>query len=251
LAAFPFEEPLSLADDSFDPAFALSEVLPRLLPRVRRLFFRQRIPPWDGDDLIQKALTAAWRRWPSVAHMEAWLYGTIKKMCIVYWRRRPGPRAAYRLNAVGVGRDQVERQRRRDLLLDIDIQSAKLPRRQRRLLFMRYRLGMTLAEVATEMAICRSHVLRQEQAALGRLRRLMVGGSAAADQHRADRQTRRLPDPRRATTRHRPARGRLLPTSTAALEDLDIPPRAALEDRGLPEAANAGNLERPMERFTL
>ncbi len=244
---------MSLADDSYDPAAALSEVLPRLLPKVRRLFFRRRIPPWDGDDLVQQALTAAWRRWPSVAHKEAWLYGTIKNMCIVYWRRRRGRRADYRPNAVDLGRDQIERQRRRDLLLDIEIQSAKLPRRQRRLLFMRYRLGMTLAEVATEMAICRSYVLRQEQAALGRLRRL-VAGASAADQHRAERETRRRPDPRRATTRHRPARGRPLATSTSGLEDLDIRPRtacAAPKARALPEASSAANLEGSMEQFTL
>ena len=213
------------AEDSDDPASALSEVLARLLPAVRRLLFRQRIPPWDREDLVQRALTAACRRWPSVAHKEAWLYGTIKNMCIVYWRRRRGPRAAYRPNAVDLARDQVESQRRRDLLLDIEIQSAKLSRRHRRLLFMRYGLGMTLAEIGTEMAICRSYVLRQEQAALERLRHLVLGASAA-DRHRGERETRRLPDSVGAATRHRCARGRPLATSAAALDDLDARPRA-------------------------
>jgi len=221
-----------LAEDSDDPASALSKVLARLLPAVRRLLFRQRIPPWDGEDLIQQALTAAWCRWASVAHKEAWLYATIKNMCIVYWRRRRGPRAAYRPNAMDLGRDRVERQRRRDLFLDIEIQSAKLSRRHRRLLFMRYRLGMTLAEIGTEMAICRSHALRQEQVALERLRRFVLGGSAA-ERHRGERETRRLPDSLRAATRHRCARGRPLATSAAALDDLDArPPALAMPKSG-------------------
>jgi RNA polymerase sigma factor (sigma-70 family) len=179
-----------LAEDSDDPASALSEVLARLLPAVRRLLFRQRIPPWDGEDLVQQALTAAWCRWASVAHKEAWLYATIKNMCIVYWRRRRCPRAAYGPNAIDLGPDQLERRRRRDLLLDIEIQSAKLPRRHRRLLFMRYGLGMTLAEIASEMAICRSYVLRQEQLALKSLRRLVVG-APTGDHQEAKRETRR------------------------------------------------------------
>jgi len=211
-----------LTDDNSDPSSALSEVLARLLPRVRRLLFRQRIPPWDADDLVQRALTAAWRRGASVVHKEAWLYGTIKNMCIVYWRRRRGRRAAYRPNAADLGRDQVERQRRVDLLLDIEIQSAKLSRRQRRLLFMRYGLGMTLAEIGTEMAICRSHVLRQEQLALERLRRLVLGASAA-DRHHGEPETRRLPDSLCPGRRHRPAQGKPL---AAALEALEVRPRA-------------------------
>ena len=207
-----------VVDDNRDPSSALSEILARLLPRVRRLLFRQRIPPWDGDDLVQQALTAAWRRRASVAHKEAWLYGTIKNMCIVYWRRRRGRRANYRPNAADLGRDQVERRRRLDLLLDIEIQSAKLSRRQQRLLFMRYGLGMTLAEIATEMAICRSHVLRQEQVALERLRHLVLGASAA-DRLRGERETRRLPDSLSLATGPRPALGRPL---AAALEDLGV-----------------------------
>ena len=207
-------------DDNRDPSSALSEVLARLLPRARRLLVRQRIPPWDADDLVQQALTAAWRRGASVVHQEAWLYGTIKNMCIVYWRRRRGRRAADRPNPADLGKDQVERQRRLDLLLDIEIQSAKLSRRQRQLLFMRYGLGMTLAEIATEMATCRSHVLRQEQVALKRLRRLVLGASAA-DRHRGERETRRLPDSLSPATRHRPALGRPL---AAALEDLGVRP---------------------------
>lgn len=55
---------------------------------------------------------------------------------------------------------------------------------------MRYGLGMTLAEIASEMAICRSYVLRQEQLALKSLRRLVVG-APTGDHQEAKRETRR------------------------------------------------------------
>jgi hypothetical protein len=54
--------------DNQEPFRALPELIERLRPALRRLFCRQGIPAWDGEDLIQQGVAAALRRWPTIAH---------------------------------------------------------------------------------------------------------------------------------------------------------------------------------------
>ena len=155
-----------------DPLAALPEVIERLRPAVRRLLYRERIPAWDGDDLLQRAVAAGLRRWPTIADKEQWLYGTVRWMCLIYWRRRRQDRLvtldARFLRVAAPAEEQQEQ------LLDLRIQYARLPRPERRLLYLRFQLGMTLAEVARELRMSVSSVLRRQQAALERLHLLLL-----------------------------------------------------------------------------
>jgi RNA polymerase sigma factor (sigma-70 family) len=157
-------------------------LIERLRPALRRLFCRQRIPAWDGEDLIHQGVAAALRRWPTITHKEAWLYGTIRCMCIVYWRGRRRCRlVAIDASVAGLLDVGSERQQRHDRLLDLALRCANLPPDQRQVMFLRYRLGMSLAEIAAEMRTCVSTVLRQERRALERLQLLFAGARANAD----------------------------------------------------------------------
>src|SRR6202158_4652232 len=139
-------------DESSDPFASLPELIERLLPAVRRLFYRQQMPAWDGEDLMQEALAAALRRWTTIDDKEGWLYGTVRRMCTVYWRERRRRRwVALDASVVDPRRTLVEGQERRDRLLDVDRECAKLPRHLRRLMYLRYGLGLGLAEIGSGM----------------------------------------------------------------------------------------------------
>ncbi|HEV3459865.1 MAG TPA: sigma-70 family RNA polymerase sigma factor [Thermoanaerobaculia bacterium] len=165
-------------DENQEPSCALPELIERLRPALGRLFRREGIPASDGEDLIQQAAAAALRRWPTIAHGEAWLYGTVRCMCIVYWRERRGcrlvPMEVSAANPRCASSEREQRQRR-DRLLDLGLRCAKLPLSQRQVMFLRYRLGMSLAETAAATGTCVSTILRQERRALESLQRLFAG----------------------------------------------------------------------------
>jgi RNA polymerase sigma factor (sigma-70 family) len=164
-------------DEAPDPFAALPQIIERLRPALARLLRRQRIPAWDAEDLVQKALTAAVRRWPTISDKQGWLYGTVRRLCIVYWRERQKDRLVAtdpRLLDLREG-VVIARQDRRDLLVDLDVLCPELPSRQRWVVFLRYGLGMGFAEAAGELGICVSTVWRDERQALERLRKLVAG----------------------------------------------------------------------------
>jgi DNA-directed RNA polymerase specialized sigma24 family protein len=129
---FLLRETFMPGDDGQEPFRALPELIERLRPGLRRLFCRQGIPAWDGEDLIQQGVAAALRRWPTIAHRETWLLGTVRCMCIVYWRERRRCRLVpIDVSAADLQGASSERQQRRDRLLDLGLQCARLALNQR------------------------------------------------------------------------------------------------------------------------
>jgi RNA polymerase sigma factor (sigma-70 family) len=164
-----------------DPYGDLPVLVQRVRPALARILHGQRVPPWDADDLIQQALLAAIRRWPTIVDRERWLHGTLHWMCVVYWRRR--------LGAPLVATDPAWLEElpapalplaRRDQRLDLALAWRGLPRHESRLLYLRYRLGMTLTEAAAALDSCVSTVLRRERRAIARLQALARTGPSPA-----------------------------------------------------------------------
>src|SRR6476659_4811602 len=65
---------------------SLEEFLEKLRPRLKALFARYRIPPQDTEDILQQALLALVYQWQTVRDAEAWLMGTLRNRCLLYWR---------------------------------------------------------------------------------------------------------------------------------------------------------------------
>ena len=100
----------------------------------------------DRDDLLQEALSRAWRRWetydPERGSAQAWL------LAIVADRAR---RARRRRSGLAAWSDAAEvRPREGDLDLERAIQ--RLPKRQRMAVELHYFVGLTTAETAMVMA---------------------------------------------------------------------------------------------------
>jgi RNA polymerase sigma factor (sigma-70 family) len=128
----------------------LVQLVERQRPRIARLFARYRIPSWDREDLLQEALVVMIGKWETIGSKEGYLLGILRFKCFGYLRQR------YHLAQTAADVSVLETlpekgsppQERRELLVDLQSLAVALPFRQRRALFLRYRLGMSVKEAA-------------------------------------------------------------------------------------------------------
>jgi RNA polymerase sigma factor (sigma-70 family) len=67
---------------------ALRHLLESIETQVGRIFSRFRIPVPDAEDLLQDSLLAFITRRDTIQNPEAWLIGTLRNRCFLYWRSR-------------------------------------------------------------------------------------------------------------------------------------------------------------------
>jgi RNA polymerase sigma-70 factor (ECF subfamily) len=157
---------------------AIAEVAPELHRRLRRrmglMLYRHRIPPQDGEDLVQSSWLLAVARWPDIRDPESWLLGTLARQCIVYWRQRQLQAERYQpLDGLAPEPAIAPVQAQRDRLVDLGMAVRRLPLAQRRLLACRYRLGMSPPETAAALGLAPSTVRPMIHRARGRLWQLL------------------------------------------------------------------------------
>ncbi len=122
-------------------------------PALLKVLAFNRIPPEDREDILQDALLAAWRRWSEIQDPKAWLMGTIRHMCAIYWRKRrecpvdPVPPEILVL----LSEPQAGEQEARAAASDLNRLLLSLPVRFRRVLVYRYLLGLSVEEVAATL----------------------------------------------------------------------------------------------------
>lgn len=131
----------------------LEEFLERLRPRLKATFARYNIPPQDTEDILQQALLALMYQWQTVRDAEAWLIGTIRNRCLLYWRdqRRKVYEAVDAAVLEWMADPLKPNQEGVDLTRDLAAVLERLPRRCRSLLEMRYYMGYEPAEVAQQL----------------------------------------------------------------------------------------------------
>jgi RNA polymerase sigma factor (sigma-70 family) len=82
------------AQDRQDLGLRLTAAVDRIRPRLKRLLKRFRVPPQDGEDILQEVFLAtlvAMRRYGDrwkIQDLEGWIYNTTKYRSVVYARRR-------------------------------------------------------------------------------------------------------------------------------------------------------------------
>ncbi len=125
-------------------------LLDRVRPHLRRVLTHFRIPALDAEDLLQQALLALVYHWDSVRDPQAWLVGTLRKGCLVYWRQQrrriydAAEASVLEWLAAGIPPEQE----RAELWCDVAKVLARLPSRCRALLYLRYCVGLEPLEVA-------------------------------------------------------------------------------------------------------
>ena len=142
----PTPEPIETAE-SFE------EFLKAVEPRLKRLLALYRIPSEDAEDVLQQALLALLYQWDRVRDPECWLFGTLRRHCLMYWRthRRRIYSAVDSAILEWLSEPIAPSQERSDLLCDLENLIQRLPPRCRSVLRLRYRLGYEASEVAQRL----------------------------------------------------------------------------------------------------
>lgn len=156
------------------PEQDLSELFTRTRPRLQRMVAKLRIPPAEGEDLVQEAWLTLVRNRERIEKPEAWLVRTLFLMCCIYFRKRR--RLSWLQSVDGhlledLAPPQSPGQERVELMRDLIALAAVLSQRERHLLHLRFALGLTAAEAAVRLG-CRSTSIGKLTArALARARR--------------------------------------------------------------------------------
>jgi RNA polymerase sigma factor (sigma-70 family) len=156
---------------------SLDEFLDRVQPRLKILFARHRIPAQDTEDILQQTLLALVYQWDNVRDPEAWLFGTVRNKCRLYWRDRR--RKLYEAVDAAVlewmAEPQAPEQEREDLWHDFETLVGQLPERCRNVLRMRYGLGYEPPEIADQLGYSRTSISKVTTRCLAALTHQLVG----------------------------------------------------------------------------
>lgn len=155
---------------------SLEGFLQRVQPRLKPLFARYRIPSQDTEDILQQALLALVYQRPSIRNPEAWLVGTIRNKCLLYWRehRRKLYEAVDAAVLEFMAEPMAPAQEGADLRRDLEIFLERLPERCRSLLALRYRQGYESPELAERLGYSPSSISKINKRCLAALTRQLV-----------------------------------------------------------------------------
>jgi RNA polymerase sigma factor (sigma-70 family) len=161
------------APDTSAAEGCLEQFLKSVRPRMRALFAHYRVPPQDTEDIVQQALLALLYQRQAIRDPEAWLMGTLRNKCLVYWRERRRKlydavdAAVLELMAEPMAPEQEDADVRRDLEMAIE----RLPERCRALLSLRYRQGYEPPELAKRLGYSPTSISKTTNRCLAALTR--------------------------------------------------------------------------------
>jgi len=155
---------------------SIADVLVRARPALERVLASYDVLPEDAEDLLQDTYLTLLYKWEKVQCPEAWLIGTLRKKCIMHWRR-VRKRMMDSMDEVLLeilSEPERPTQDRQDLKRDFERVLGNLPDRCQRLLRLRYILGYGPGEVAVEMGYQPSSIRKITSRCLANLTRELV-----------------------------------------------------------------------------
>ncbi len=163
---------------------SLNQLLLASRPRLERVLRHFEIPPEDAEDILQDAQLTLLYKWEQIRSPESWLVGTLKKKCIMYWRKRRSSlcdavdTAILDLVATPISPDQEKA----ELSFDLNRVLGNLSARCRSLLKLRYGLGYGPSEVAEQMGYRLSSIRKVTNRCLAALTRQLVAVGFSQEQ---------------------------------------------------------------------
>ena len=154
----------------------LEQLLKNLRPRLKTLFIHFRIPPQDTEDILQQALLALLYQRQGIRDAEAWLLGTLRNKCRLYWRdqRRRLYEAVDTAVLEYVAEPTAPAQEGADLRHDLASALERLPERCRSILSLRYRHGFEPPELAKHLGYSPSSISKVTTRCLAALTRQLM-----------------------------------------------------------------------------
>jgi RNA polymerase sigma factor (sigma-70 family) len=143
-----------------EPGSSFDDFLRNVEPKLKRVLAMYRVPGRDAEDLLQQTLLVLLYQWDRVRDPEAWLIGTLRRHCLMYWRthRRQIYSAVDSALLEWLSQPIEPPQERSDLLSDLSSLIGRLPARCRSLLRLRFRLGYELPELAKKLGYRESSI---------------------------------------------------------------------------------------------
>jgi RNA polymerase sigma factor (sigma-70 family) len=122
-------------------------------PRARAIVGFHGIPREEADDLVQETYLTYLRRRAEVRDPQAWLAGTLRRRCLMFWRARRQSWLSFADEEFLDAKGSREREVVDFVALRCDLHKAlsRLPDRSRRLLELRYGLGCDNRETAQRL----------------------------------------------------------------------------------------------------
>ena len=150
-------------------------ILEAVQSKLARILNQFRIPREDAEDVLQQAYLALVYQLDDVRDPEAWLVGTIRNKCLVYWRDRR--RRVFDTVDTTILEWLAEAtspcQHSVDVRSDLARLVARLPEKCRDLLRLRYGLGFEPPEVAEKLGYRPSSMSKVTNRCLAQLTRQM------------------------------------------------------------------------------
>jgi RNA polymerase sigma factor (sigma-70 family) len=164
-------------------ALPFEEFLKAVEPKLKRLLTIYRIPTDDAEDLLQQALLALLYQWERVRDPESWLFGTVKRHCLMYWRthRRRIYSAVDSTLLEWLSEPIESPQEKTDLLCDLESLINQLPPRCRSILKLRFRLGYEPPEVARMLGYRESSIGKVTNRCLAALTRELLAAGVVVE----------------------------------------------------------------------
>ena len=160
-------------------AVPFEQFLKAVEPRLKRLLATYSIPGEDAEDILQQALLALLYQWERVRDPESWLFGTVRRHCLMFWRSQKR-RIYSSVDATileWLSAPVEPSQERADLICDLENLIDRLPSRCRTLLRLRFRMGYEPPEVARKLGYRESSIAKVTNRCLAALsRELLVSG---------------------------------------------------------------------------
>jgi len=151
----------------------LEKLLTRCRPQLSRVLFRYRIPAQDAEDLLQETFLILVAKWDTIRAPEAWLAGTLRNRCIIYWRGQRTRLYDLMDHAMleVLAHAEPPPQEHAELRCDLGEAMARLSPRHRSLLRLRFEYGCTSREAGDRLGYEASSVRKTTQRCLTRLTR--------------------------------------------------------------------------------
>ena len=186
------QETVALEEDGFEL------MLERIGPSLRSTLGYYGIPREDGEDLVQQTFVTFLNKRAEIHSPEAWLVGTLRKRCLMYWRKR---RRALVQNVDAAILELVAQRSRpaqeiTDLRADLNRVLRKLPSRCRSLLLLRYFSGLSPMEAAESLGYQSSGIYKIINRCLSALSRHLTNVGFVSDKSSTTAEVRPAAVPR-------------------------------------------------------
>ncbi len=159
-----------------------SEALCRLLEGIEaqteRTFCRFRIPVSDAEDILQDSLLAFLTHRDAIKNPEAWLLGTLRNRCFLYWRsrRRQVWEAVDSTVLTELADESSDGSDDCTVRHDLTNAIGRLPKRCRSILRLRYGLDCDAPEIADRLGYRRSSIRQITNRCIAALTVQLVSG---------------------------------------------------------------------------